>query len=238
MPPFRDAQRKSYAQGIRQMIDWSGYIGLILQGALVTIQLTIMGSALALVMAFIAGLGRLSRFAALRWLATAYIEFFRGTSIFVQLFWAYFVLPFAGLTLTPLQAGVLALGLNVGAYAAEVVRGAVQSIGKEQREACVALNFSRWQSMRHVVLPQAFLLMLPTFGNNAIELLKATAIVSLVSLGDMTFQAQVVRAQTGNTLVPFATILVLYFAMAMVISTAMRWLERRMSRGLDGVRAA
>ena len=220
------------------MIDWSGYIGLILQGALVTIQLTIMGSALALVMAFIAGLGRLSRFAALRWLATAYIEFFRGTSIFVQLFWAYFVLPFAGITLTPLQAGVLALGLNVGAYGAEVVRGAVQSIGKEQREACVALNFSRWQSMRHVVLPQAFLLMLPTFGNNAIELLKATAIVSLVSLGDMTFQAQVVRAQTGNTLVPFATILVLYFAMAMVISTAMRWLERRMSRGLDGVRAA
>ena len=220
------------------MIDWSGYIGLILQGALVTIQLTVMGSALALAMAFIAGLGRLSRFAALRWLATAYIEFFRGTSIFVQLFWAYFVLPFAGITLTPLQAGVLALGLNVGAYAAEVVRGAVQSIGKEQREACVALNFSRWQSMRHVVLPQALLLMLPTFGNNAIELLKATAIVSLVSLGDMTFQAQVVRAQTGNTLVPFATILVLYFAMAMVISTAMRWLERRMSRGLDGVRAA
>ena len=220
------------------MIDWSGYIGLILQGALVTIQLTVMGSALALAMAFIAGLGRLSRFAALRWLATAYIEFFRGTSIFVQLFWAYFVLPFAGITLTPLQAGVLALGLNVGAYGAEVVRGAVQSIGKEQREACVALNFSRWQSMRHVVLPQAFLLMLPTFGNNAIELLKATAIVSLVSLGDMTFQAQVVRAQTGNTLVPFATILVLYFAMAMVISTAMRWLERRMSRGLDGVRAA
>ena len=220
------------------MIDWSGYIGLILQGALVTLQLTVMGCALAVIMAFLAGLGRISRFMAVRALATTYIEFFRGTSIFVQLFWAYFVLPFAGITLTPLQAGVLALGLNVGAYGAEVVRGAVQSIGKEQREACVALNFSRWQSMRHVVLPQAFLLMLPTFGNNAIELLKATAIVSLVSLGDMTFQAQVVRAQTGNTLVPFATILVLYFAMAMVISTAMRWLERRMSRGLDGVRAA
>ena len=220
------------------MTDWSGYIALILQGAVVTVQLTVMGSALALVMAFIAGLGRISRYMALRWLATAYIEFFRGTSIFVQLFFAYFVLPFMGISLTPLQAGVLSLGLNVGAYGAEVVRGAILSIGKEQYEACVALNLSRWQSMRHVVLPQAFLLMLPTFGNNAIELLKATAIVSLVSLGDMTFQAQVVRAQTGNTLVPFATILVLYFAMAMVISTAMRWLERRMSRGLDGVRAA
>lgn len=218
------------------MTQWSGYLGLILEGALVTIQLTLMGCALALVMAFVAGLGRLSRFMAVRAVATAYIEFFRGTSIFVQLFWAYFVLPFAGFELTPLQAGVLALGLNVGAYGAEVVRGAIQSIGKEQYEACVALNLGRWQSMRHVILPQALLLMMPTFCNNAIELLKATAVVSLISLTDMTFQAQVVRAQTGNTLVPFTTILILYFLMALAISAAMRWLERRMARGLDGVR--
>jgi polar amino acid transport system permease protein len=219
------------------MTDWSGYLQLILNGALVTIQLTVMGSALALVMAFLAGLGRLSRFFAVRSLATAYIEFFRGTSIFVQLFWVYFVLPFAGVTLTPMQAGVLALGLNVGAYGAEVVRGAIQSVGKEQYEACVALNLGRWQCMRHVILPQAVLVMLPTFGNNAIELLKATSIVSLISLTDMTFQAQVVRAQTGNTLVPFAVILVLYFAMALVISWGVWALERRMSQGLDGVRA-
>lgn len=218
------------------MIDWSGYVGLMLQGVLVTIELTLMGSALALVMAFVAGLGRLSRFFAVRALATAYIEFFRGTSIFVQLFWAYFVLPLLGLELTPLQAGVLALGLNVGAYGAEVVRGAVQSIGKEQYEACVALNLGRWQAMRHVILPQAFLLMLPTFGNNAIELLKATSIVSLISLADLTFQAQVVRAQTGNTLVPFTTILISYFALAMLISWGVRSLERRLSRGIDGVR--
>lgn len=219
------------------MIDWSGYLGLILQGAVVTIELTLMGSALALVMALLAGLGRLSRVFAIRALATTYIEFFRGTSIFVQLFWAYFVLPFIGLELTPLQAGVLALGLNVGAYGAEVVRGAVQSIGKEQYEACVALNLSRGQGMRHVILPQAFLVMLPTFGNNAIELLKATSVVSLISLADLTFQAQVVRAQTGSTLVPFATILVIYFVLAVLISWGVRSLERRLSRGLDGVRA-
>ncbi len=219
------------------MTYWSGYIGLILEGALVTVQLTLMGSALALAMAFLAGLGRLSRYAAVRALATTYIEFFRGTSIFVQLFWAYFVLPFFGIALTPLQAGILALGLNVGAYGAEVVRGAIQSIGREQHEACIALNFNRWQSLRHVILPQALLLMLPTFGNNAIELLKATAVVSLISLTDMTFQAQVVRAQTGNTLVPFSTILILYFIMACVISYGVRGLERRMARGLDGVRA-
>ncbi|WP_054313479.1 ectoine/hydroxyectoine ABC transporter permease subunit EhuC [Mesorhizobium sp. 1M-11] len=218
------------------MTAWSGYLDLILQGALVTIKLTLMGSVLALIMAFLAGLGRLSRFFAVRALATVYIEFFRGTSIFVQLFWAYFVLPILGFELTPLQAGVLALGLNVGAYAAEVVRGAVQSIGKEQYEACTALNLGRWQGMRHVILPQAFLVMLPTFCNNAIELLKATSVVSLISLADLTFQAQVVRAQTGNTLVPFATILIIYFVLALLISWGTRRLERRLSRGLDGVR--
>jgi polar amino acid transport system permease protein len=217
---------------------WSGYFSLILQGAVVTIELTIMGSALALVMAFLAGLGRLSRHRPVRWLATAYIEFFRGTSIFVQLFWAYFVLPFAGLSLTPLQAGVLGLGLNVGAYGAEVVRGAVLSVGKEQHEARVALNLSRWQGMRHIILPQAFLVMLPTFGNNAIELLKGTSVVSLISLADVTFQAQVVRSQTGSTLIPFGTALVLYFAMASVISALTRALERRLAHGLDGVRTA
>lgn len=218
------------------MKDWS-YINLILEGAVVTVELTVMGSLLALIMAFVAGLGRLSRFFAVRALATVYIEFFRGTSIFVQLFWVYFVLPVIGISLTPLQAGVLGLGLNVGAYGAEVVRGAILSVGKEQYEACVALNLGRWQTMRHVILPQALLVMLPTFGNNAIELLKATSVVSLISLADMTFQAQVVRSQTGSTLVPFATILILYFAFAVVISWGVRLLERRMARGLDGVRA-
>ncbi|HBD90815.1 MAG: ectoine/hydroxyectoine ABC transporter permease subunit EhuC [Rhodobacteraceae bacterium GWE1_64_9] len=218
------------------MADWSGYMTLILQGALVTAQLTVMGAALALVMAFVAGLGRLSRFAALRALAVVYIEFFRGTSIFVQLFWVYFVLPFAGITLDPLAAGVMALGLNVGAYGAEVVRGAVLSVPRDQYEACIAVNLTRMQRMRHVILPQALPLMLPTFGNNAIELLKATAVVSLISLTDMTFQAQVVRAQTGSTLIPFAMILGLYFLMSLAISGGMRWLERRVTRGLDGVR--
>ncbi|MEM5436372.1 ectoine/hydroxyectoine ABC transporter permease subunit EhuC [Paraburkholderia diazotrophica] len=218
------------------MNHWSGYLTLIMKGAVATVELTVMGAVLALVMAFVAGLGRLSPFSAVRALATTYIEFFRGTSVFVQLFWAYFVLPMIGLTLTPLQAGVLALGLNVGAYGAEVVRGAIVAVGQEQRSACIALNLSVYQRMRHVILPQALPLMLPTFGNNAIELLKGTAVVSLISLGDMTFQAQVVRSQTGNTLIPFATILALYFAMACLISFAMRKLERRMTFGLDGMR--
>lgn len=201
---------------------------------MVTIEITILGCMVALIAAFIAGLGRISRFWPLRWLATAYIEFFRGTSIFVQLFWAYFVLPLLGVPLSPFQAGVLALGLNVGAYGAEVVRGAIKSIPREQYEACTALNLTHFQEMRYVILPQAFVRMLPTFGNNAIELLKGTAVVSLISLSDMTFQAQVVRAQTGSTAVPFLTILLLYFLFSSTISTAIKRLERRLSCGLDG----
>jgi polar amino acid transport system permease protein len=220
----------------RILEEWQGYIGLILQGAVVTIEITILGCIVALIAAFIAGLGRISRFWPLRWLATAYIEFFRGTSIFVQLFWAYFVLPLLGVPLSPLQAGVLALGLNVGAYGAEVVRGAIKSIPREQYEACTALNLTRFQEMRHVILPQAFVRMLPTFSNNAIELLKGTAVVSLISLSDMTFQAQIVRAQTGSTAIPFLTILLLYFLFSSTISTAIKRLERRLSRGLDGTR--
>jgi polar amino acid transport system permease protein len=214
----------------------SGYLGLILQGAVITVELTVMGSVLALIVAFLAGMGRVARSPILRVIATVYIEFFRGTSIFVQLFWVYFVLPYLGISLTPLEAGVLGLGLNVGAYAAEVVRGAILAVGKEQYEACTALNLNRLQCMRHVILPQAFLIMLPTFGNNAIELLKATSVVSLISLADMTFQAQVVRAQTGSTAMPFVTILVLYYLMAVVIGQGVRFLERRLARGLDGIR--
>lgn len=216
---------------------WLGYMQLILHGAWITIQLTVYGCAFALAVAILAGLGRISPYAPVRWISVGYIEFFRGTSIFVQLFWIYYVLPLMGFTLSPMQAGVLALGLNVGAYGAEVVRSAIQAVDEGQKEAAVAVNLTGYQTMRHVILPQAFVIMLPTFGNNAIELLKGTAIVSLISLSDMTFQAQVVRAQTGNTAIPFITILFLYFAIASVISFAVRSLEKRLSRGLDGVRA-
>jgi polar amino acid transport system permease protein len=212
------------------------YLGLIVEGAEVTVALTVCGFALALVFAFVFGLARTSRRSVIRYLAVVYIEIFRGTSIFVQLFFAYFVLPLFGLSFTPLQVGILVLGLNVGAYAAEVVRGAIQAVPREQKEACVALNLSRFQSMRYVLMPQALVIMLPTLGNNAIELLKATAVISVISLPDMTFQAQVVRLQTGSTAIPFLTILVIYFSISLVISLIARMLENWVGKGSEGVR--
>ncbi len=218
------------------LAEWAGYVGLMFEGAWVTVQLTLLGCVLALAIAFSVGLARLSRSRIVSGLALGYIEFFRGTSIFVQLFWAFFVLPLLGVPLTPMQAGILVLGLNVGSYAAEVVRGAILAIPREQTEACVALNLTRWQRMRYVILPQAIVIMLPTFGNNAIELLKATAVVSLISLSDLTFQAQVARLQTGNTAIPFVTALVVYYVLSTVITRSVRGLERRLGAGLDVTR--
>src|SRR5690606_12312702 len=134
---------------------------------------------------------------------------------------------------TGVQTCALPICLNVSAYGAEVVRGAIRAVPKEQFEAAIALNFTPYQRMRHVILPQAIVYMLPTFGNNAIELVKATAIISLISLSDLTFQAQVIRLQTGNTALPFISALLIYFAISVVIYQGVTRLEARLSAGLD-----
>ncbi len=200
---------------------------VLIRGAGITIQLTLVSAALALGMALVAGLARLSPVWPLRFVAGLYVEVFRGTSVLVQLFWFYFALPLFGIRLDAFTAGVLALGLNVGAYGAEVVRGAILSVPKGQTEAAIALNFTPWQRMRRVVLPQAFVLMLPPFGNQLIELLKATALVSLITIPEMTFQGLTLRQTTGRTNEIFLWLLVLYFAVAYPLTLGVRWIERR-----------
>jgi polar amino acid transport system permease protein len=212
-----------------------GYGNIILAGAAVTVQLTIGGCAVALLAAFTSGLSLLSKRGVVRGVARTYVEFFRGTSVFVQLFWAYFVLPIFGLDISAIQASILALGLNGGAYGAEVVRAGIKAVGRDQRDACVALNLTRWQSMRSIILPQAVAVMLPSFGNLSIEIMKGTAAASLISVSEMTFQAQLVRSQTGVTAFPFLTIFCTYFLVASALASCVQLLERRMRRGLDGV---
>jgi polar amino acid transport system permease protein len=205
----------------------------LLPGAVLTVELTVMGSLLAVAVALAAGLALTAKARQVRAVARVYVEFFRGTSMLVQLFWLFFALPAFGVQLAPLEAGVLALGLNIGAYGAEVVRGAINAVPRGQTEAAIALNMSPALRMRRIILPQAVVAMLPPFGNLLIELLKSTALVSLITLSDLTFRAQLLRSATGDTLAIFSTVLLLYFAMAVVITVGMRALERRVSRGLD-----
>ncbi|TCU31477.1 ectoine/hydroxyectoine ABC transporter permease subunit EhuC [Rhizobium azibense] len=212
-----------------------GYGWFILTGALATVELTVFSCLLALLVAMLTGIALTTDSFVLRGAARTYVEIFRGTSVFVQLFAAFFVLPFVGISLTPIQSGVLALGLNGGAYGAEVVRAAINAIGRDQREAAIALNLTRRQALWWVILPQAVVLMLPSFGNLAIEIMKGTAVASLITVSELTFQAQTVRAQTGDTAMPFLLIMVTYLVIASVLTSFVRWLEKRFSNGIVSV---
>jgi polar amino acid transport system permease protein len=205
---------------------WTEYLGLMAQGGIVTVELTLASLVVGTAAASIAGLARISNRTTVRAASRIYIEFFRGSSSFVQLFAAYYLLPFAGINLSAFACAVLVLGLNIGAYGAENVRSAVLSVRRDQYEACTVLNLTRWQSLRRVILPQALPVLTPLFGNNAVELLKATSIVSLITIGDLTFQGQLVRFQTGDTIGPFAVILTVYFVLALAIGAGTRALMR------------
>ncbi|RUU12489.1 ectoine/hydroxyectoine ABC transporter permease subunit EhuC [Mesorhizobium sp. USDA-HM6] len=210
----------------------------LLQGALLTVEIAVLGSLLAVVMGVLAALARMYGPAPLRWLATVYVEIFRGTSALVQLFWLFFVLPQFGVSLDAFLVAVLALGLNVGAYGSECVRGAIQSVARGQWEAGTALNMSRGQMLRRIILPQAFIAMIPPWGNLFIELLKSTALVSLITLTDLAFKAQQMNQNTFKTIPIFTLVLLMYLAMSLVVSIGMRLLERRASLGLARGRAA
>ncbi len=203
------------------------YSELIWQGLQTTVLVTVLGLLLTVLVAFVAGLARLSRHWVLRAPAYVFVEVFRGTSMIVQLFWFYFALPQLGFELTPLFAAVLVLGLNEGAYAAEVVRGTIASRPRGQTEACIALGLSPAQRMRRVLIPQSIPAMLPSFGNVFVDLLKATSLVSFVAVNELTFMALDIRNNTADTVGPFLTILVLYFVLAMAIAGFTSWLEGR-----------
>lgn len=201
----------------------------MLRGVVVTAKLTGGATVLAFIVALIAGVARTSRNVLIRGLSSLYVEFFRGSSALVQMFWIFFVLPLPPfrVTLTSLQAGILALGLNVGAYGAEVVRGAILAIPRSQIEATIALNMKPFMVLRRVILPQAMVRILPPFGNLMIELLKATALVSLITLPDVTFQTLSLRMTVGRTTELFTLLLIIYFLLAYPLTLGVRWLERQ-----------
>jgi len=205
----------------------------VLPGIWTTIQLTVYSAALATVVAFGVGMARTHRLWIVRFVAGLYTEIFRGTSALVLMFWIFFVLPqLAGWSLVPMWAAVLALGLSYGAYGAEVVRGALNAVTPAQREAGVALSFTPWQRMRLILLPQAVPEMIPPFSNLLIELLKGTALVSLLGIGDVSFAAYLVRLATQESAQIYAITLVIYFVIAFLLTRGMRALERKTKAGI------
>lgn len=200
-------------------------------GTWITVQQTVLAILVAVGIALVMGLMRLSHNLALRGVATVYIEIFRGTSLLVQLYWIFFVLPLFGVTLDKFTAGFLAVGMNIGSYGAELVRGGILSVPKGQWEAALALNMSPTKRMVRIIFPQALLNMLPPWGNLLIELLKGTALVALISVADLMFVSKQINGSTFLSAEAFGTALVIYYVLArLVISPGMRRLERVLSR--------
>lgn len=212
----------------------------LLRGARITLQVTGLAVVVGTVIGVLGGVASSSRFWPLRWFVRVYVEVFRGASALVLLFWAFFALPeLLGISITPMQAGVLALGTNMGAYCTELARGAIQAVGRGQTEAAIAVNLNFYQRIRHVILPQAVITMLPPYGNLLIEVLKASALVSLIALNDIMRQAQILRTNRVDSTVDIYTgALILYFIIAAVVTFVIRSLEFRFSRGMEVGRAA
>ncbi|USQ78948.1 amino acid ABC transporter permease [Ornithinimicrobium faecis] len=160
------------------------------------------------------------------------VEFFRGTSLVVQLFFIFYAIPtLTGVDLGSMWSAIIGLGLNYGAYGAEVVRGSLNAVPKGQWETTTALSMPWTTKMRRVIWPQAWALMLPGLNNLTVMLIKGTAVVGLVLLSDLTFEADTLRRQVG-TWPAFISALLIYYVIALVVSTIMRAMERRAQRKL------
>ncbi len=191
-----------------------------------TVSVMLCALLLAVTISIIFGLMRVTNSRPIQGVALVYIEFFRGTSLLVQLYWIYYVLPLMGVTMSPFMSGVIALGLNFGAYGAEIVRGGIQAVPKAQWEAALALNFSPVQRIRRIIIPQTFTIILPPAANLAVELLKATALVALITVVDLMFVAKQLNATTWLSAQAFGTALLVYYAMArFALIPFRRWLE-------------
>lgn len=201
----------------------------LLRGLGITIETIILATLLAIVLAFIVGILRTLKIPVLNFILALYVEVFRGSSVLVQLFWIYFVFPFFNIKLPALATAVLAIGLNYGAYASEVVRSAIVSVPETQIEACIALNMTPFQRMRRVILPQAIVQMMPSFGNLQIELIKATSLVSMVTLADLTYYATVLNNRTMQTTTIYLVLLIIYYLLTRPFYFFMKGLEKKLS---------
>ncbi|MGW5647211.1 ABC transporter substrate-binding protein/permease [Saccharopolyspora sp. NPDC003752] len=203
--------------------------GQIWQGLLVSIQVILSALVLSLLLGTIGGFAKLSRIAPLRWLGNAYVSVIRGTPFVVQLFFIYFGLPQLGLQLPPMAAGIIALGLYSGSYVTEIFRGAVQSVDRGQLEASRSCGMSHASAMRHVIIPQAFLRMLPPLGNEFVSMTKNSALVSFVTIHELFLVGQTIISRTFDALTVYLFIGLLYYLMTNLIGFATSTIEKKMA---------
>ena len=218
----------------------SKYGNFFAEGVRNTLIISLMAVFFGTILRALMALARMSRIRPLRWLATAYIEFFRGTPLMVQLTFIFYGLPMIGVTFPEVSfipdfsrfmAGVVAMSLNSCAYVAEVIRSGIQAVDPGQMEAARCLGLSGGQGMTMVVLPQAIRNILPALGNEFITVIKESSVVSVIGIADLMYRTNGVKAKTYNVLECLATAAIIYFILTFTLSKLVAWAERRMAHG-------
>lgn len=208
------------------------YRSLFLTGMQYTLLLAAMGVVFGFILGIAVALLRMSRFRVARFLATAWVEFLRGTPMLVQIFIIHYGLASVGLVqFTPLQSGIITLSINSSAYLAEIFRAGIQGVDRGQTEAARSLGMKHGMTMRHIVLPQALKNVLPAIGNEFITIIKESSIISFIGVYDLMFQARNVITITYDGMTPLLVVAALYFLMTFSLSKLLGRLERRLNAG-------
>jgi len=218
------AERKT----VSTLREWPKYLPLLLRGAVTTVEISVLAMALAVVVGLVVVLVRLYGIAPLNWLAQAYVEVIRGTPLLIQLFLIYYGLPQIGIRLNPFLAGIFGLGMNYAASEAENYRAGIQSIPHGQTEAAFALGMSRWQTLQHVVLPQAFRFVIPPVTNDFIAMFKDSSIVSVITMVELTKVYGMLAMSTYDYIGLGLMTAAIYFALSYPASIFAGWVERKL----------
>ena len=201
---------------------------LLLQGALVTLEITALAVGLGLVFGLVAALAQLSKFTPLRLIAKVYVDFIRGTPLLVQIFIIYFALPvIIGHRIDPFFAAVAACSINSGAYVAEIFRAGIQSIDIGQMRAGLSLGMNWTMTMRYIILPQAFKRIIPPLGNEFIAMLKDSSLVSVIGFEELTRSGQLIIAETYGSLEIWSAVAIIYLVMTLTTTRLVSVLEKK-----------
>lgn len=212
-------------------MSFTAALAAIFEGLGVTLTVTALGMCYAVPFAFLAGIAQYSWRGPARFAVTALIEFWRSTSVVILLYGFYYTLPAFGIRLGGITVGAMVLGLHIGGYGSQAVRGALQALDRGQAEAGRALGLAGWQILLLIEVPQALVAMIPTFINQFIQLVKGTALVSLVTLTDMTFRAKEIAQLHYDPPTIYLALLVAYFVLCYPATILGRWVERKVGRG-------
>ncbi|MBA4495719.1 amino acid ABC transporter permease [Paenactinomyces guangxiensis] len=202
----------------------------ILQGLRSTLWISLLTMGIGLVLGLITAMGRMSGYRVLRYPARAYISIIRGTPLLVQLFILYFGLPVIGITLSAVMAGIIGLSLNVGAYAAETIRGAILSIPKGQWEAAKSINMTYWQTLRRIIIPQATRVALPSLANTFLSLVKDTSLLSTITVAELLYRAKIVGGREFDYMTVYILVAIVYWVICTFLSYGQNKLEQRYGR--------